>query len=411
MNPTFSADVQAFQKEFATFLRELVPADWAGAGTLPREEYDAFAEKIRGQLYERGYIGVSWPQEYGGRGLSAEYQVAIAEELTRQGLPQGIASDVFGIQMFGSTLLAFGTEEQKQRFLPRILSGEDKWCQGYSEPQSGSDLASASTTAVLEDGMWRINGQKIWTSTAHLADWIFVLVRTDPDAAKHRGLTLLACPMDQPGIEVRQIQQISGEADFNEVFFTDAMTPEENTIGSVSDGWRVATALLEHERGGAAAVLAIRFAEELDRLEELARERGRHHEQDIRRRIAWCRSRVFAMRLMGYRALTRTLSGEGIGPEGAMNKLFWSEYHRVLTELSMDILGEDVLTLRGRRPAIPDGPDAPGAPTDSAGWITTFLNARSSTIFAGTSQVQRNLLAEKILGMPREPRAESSRGR
>ncbi|WP_313408556.1 acyl-CoA dehydrogenase family protein [Aeromicrobium sp.] len=411
MNPTFSPDVQAFQKEFAGVLRELVPADWAGAGTLPREEYDPFAERIRKELYERGYIGISWPKEYGGRGLSAEYQVAITEELTRHKLPQAAMSDVFSMQMFGSTLLAFGTEEQKQRFLPRILSGEIKWCQGYSEPQSGSDLASAATTAVLEDGQWRINGQKIWTSTAHIADWIFVLVRTDSEAAKHRGLTLLACPMDQPGIEVRQIKQISGEADFNEVFFTDAVTPVENTIGEVNDGWRVATALLEHERGGAAAVLAIRFAEELDRLEELAREHGRNHEEGIRQRIAWCRARVLAMRLMGYRALTRTLSGEGIGPEGAMNKFFWSEYQRVLMDLAMDILGESVLTLEGRRPAIPDGPDAPGAPTDSAGWITGYLNARASTIFAGTNQVQRNLLSEKILGMPREPKVETNRSR
>lgn len=411
MNPTFSPDVQAFQKEFAGVLRELVPADWAGAGTLPREEYDPFAERIRKELYERGYIGISWPKEYGGRGLSAEYQVAITEELTRHKLPQAAMSDVFSMQMFGSTLLAFGTEEQKQRFLPRILSGEIKWCQGYSEPQSGSDLASAATTAVLEDGQWRINGQKIWTSTAHIADWIFVLVRTDSEAAKHRGLTLLACPMDQPGIEVRQIKQISGEADFNEVFFTDAVTPVENTIGDVNDGWRVATALLEHERGGAAAVLAIRFAEELDRLEELAREHGRNHEEGIRQRIAWCRARVLAMRLMGYRALTRTLSGEGIGPEGAMNKFFWSEYQRVLMDLAMDILGESVLTLEGRRPAIPDGPDAPGAPTDSAGWITGYLNARASTIFAGTNQVQRNLLSEKILGMPREPKVETNRSR
>lgn len=411
MNPTFSPEVQEFRREFATFVRGLVPADWAGAGALPREEYEAFADGIRKQLYENGYIGISWPKEYGGRGLSAEYQVAITEELTRQGLPQAVFSDVFGIQMFGSTLLAFGTEEQKKRFLPRILSGEDKWCQGYSEPQSGSDLASAATNAVLEDGLWRINGQKIWTSTAHMANWIFVLVRTDPDAPKHRGLTLLACPMDQPGVEVRQIKQISGEADFNEVFFTDAITPAENTIGEANDGWRVATALLEHERGGAAAVLAIRFAEELDRLEELAREHGRIHEEGIRRRIAWCRARVVAMRLMGYRALTRTLGGEGIGPEGAMNKFFWSEYHRVLTELAMDILGENVLTLEGRKPAIPDGPDAPGAPTDSAGWITTFLNARSSTIFAGTSQIQRNLLAEKILGMPREPKPATSGSR
>lgn len=404
MNPVFSAPVQEFQREFADFLRGIVPADWAGAGTLPEKDYRPFAASLRRQLYDAGYIGVDWPVEYGGRGLTPEHQVAVAEQLTRMKLPQSALSDVFSMQMFGNTLLAHGTEEQKRRFLPDILSGDVKWCQGYSEPQSGSDLASVATSATLRGDEWHINGQKIWTGTAHFADWIFVLVRTDPEAPKHRGLTLLACPLRQPGIEVRQIKQMSGEAEFNEVFFTDAVTPRDNAIGAVNDGWRVATALLEHERGGAAAVLAVRFEEELDRLCVLAREHRRDRDSDIRQRIAWCRARVLAMKLLGYKALTRSLRGEPIGAEAAMTKLYWSEYHVVLTELAMDILGDEALVLRGRRTTQPDGPDAPGSPTDSAGWITTFLTARSSRIYAGTNQVQRSLLAEQVLGMPREPR-------
>jgi len=411
MHPHFDADVQQFQLELTDFLRPLLPQGWQGSGRLEPDAYEAFAEDLRAKLVEGGYIGLSWPTEYGGGGRSPEYQVAVAEQLTRMKLPPAVPNDVFGLQMFGSTLLAFGTEEQKKRFLPRIISGEDRWCQGYSEPQSGSDLASAATSAMLENGQWRINGQKIWTSVAHKADWIFVLVRTDSSAAKHKGLTLLACPLDQPGIEIRPIRQISGESDFNEVFFTDAMTPEENTIGEVNGGWAVATALLEFERGGAAATLAARFDEELDRLVELAQVRGKAGNDSIRQRLAWCRGRVLAMRLMGYKSLTQLLDGRPIGPEAAMNKLYWSEYHRVATELAMEILGEQALIPEGRLPSIPDGPDAPGAPQDSAGWVTTFLNARSSTIFAGTSEVQRNLLAERILGMPREPKVAAPQPR
>jgi len=404
MNPVFSAPVQDFQREFADFLRGIVPAGWRGAGTIPHDEFPAFAADLRRSLHEGGYVGVDWPIEYGGRGLTPEHQVAVAEQLTRMGLPQYALSDIFSMQMFGTTLLAFGTEEQKHRFLPGILSGEIKWCQGYSEPQSGSDLASVSTTAVRSADEWHINGQKIWTGTAHFADWIFALVRTDPEAPKHRGLTLLACPLRQPGIEIRQIRQMWGEAEFNEVFFTDAVTSDDNVIGGVDNGWRVATALLEHERGGAAAVLAVRFEEELDRLCELAREHHRDRDSDIRQRIAWCRARVLAMKLLGYKALTKSLQGKPIGAEAAMTKLYWSEYHVTVTDLAMDILGDDALVLRGRRPTLPDGPDAPGAPTDSAGWISTFLMSRSSRIYAGTNQIQRNLLAESILGMPREPR-------
>lgn len=404
MQSLFSNEVKEFQEQFASFLRRALPADWSGSGALGMTEYEEYAECLRQRLVEGGYIGVSWPSEYGGGGLSPDYQVAVAEQLTRYYLPHGVPNDVFGLQMFGNTLLRFGTDDQKRRFIPRIISGEDRWCQGYSEPQAGSDLAEVRTKAELDGDRWVINGQKIWTSFAHKANWIFMLVRTDPSKPKHRGLTLLACPMNQEGIEVRPIKQISGESDFNEVFFTDAVTGVENTIGGIDDGWKVATALLEFERGGAAATLAARFEEELSRLVQLAQARGKASQESVRLRLAWCKSRVTAMRLMGYTSLEQLLAGKPIGPEAAMTKLFWSEYHRVVMELAMELLGEDVLVPRGRKPVIPHGPDAPGAPLDSAGWVMGYLNGRSSTIFAGTSEIQRNLLAERVLGMPREPK-------
>ncbi|MFV0535724.1 MAG: acyl-CoA dehydrogenase family protein [Cumulibacter sp.] len=246
-----------------------------------------------------------------------------------------------------------------------------------------------------------MNGQKIWTSEAHHANWIFVLVRTDPDAPKHKGLTLLACPLEQPGIEIRPIRQIHGNAGFNEVFFTDATTTDFHTIGPVNDGWRVAMSLLEFERGGAAAVFAARFEEELLRLTELAATHGKLGDTEIRRTLAWLKGRVTAMRMLGYRALTKSLDGNTPGPESAMTKLYWTECHNVVTELSLRILGARALVPKGRMPTIVDGPDAPGATQDPGSWVGAYLASRASTIYAGTNQIQRNILAERVLGMPR----------
>jgi alkylation response protein AidB-like acyl-CoA dehydrogenase len=406
MNARYPAEAEAYREKVQAFLAEHLPPDWRGVGALEGEAADAFVEEWRRTLYENGYLAVSWPTAYGGAGLSPLEQVVLAEEFARAGVPSGGANDVFGIQMVGNTIIQWGTEEQRRHFLPRILSGEDRWCQGYSEPNAGSDLANIGCRAERDGDEWIINGQKIWTSAGHLANWIFVLTRTDPTAAKHKGITFLLCPMDQPGVEVRPIKMLSGESEFNEVFFTDARTPATNVVGEVNGGWAVAMTLLGYERGEAAATLPIRFRTELDRLLALAKECGSDADPNIRQRLAWCYSKVEIMRFVGYRALTRFVRGEQPGPEASVFKIMWSEYHQKVTELAVDILGMDALIPSGRKPSSAFQTDEPGAPNSTASWVGTFLNARAGTIYAGTSQIQRNILGEMVLALPKEPRAD-----
>jgi alkylation response protein AidB-like acyl-CoA dehydrogenase len=407
MDVRYSAEAEAYREKVQAFLAEHLPAEWNGTGGLEGEALERFSDEWRRTLYENGYLAVSWPKEYGGAGLTPLEQVIVAEEFAKAGVPTGGANDVFGIQMVGNTIIQWGTEEQKKHYLPRILSGEDKWCQGYSEPNAGSDLGNLGTRATLDGDEWVINGQKIWTSAGHLANWIFVLSRTDPDAPKHRGITFLLCPMDQPGVEVRPIRMISGESEFNEVFFTDARTPADNVIGGANNGWAVAMTLLGYERGEAAATLPIRFKAELDRLFALAKEYGRDQDPTIRQRLAWCYSQVAIMRFLGYKVLTQFLKGEQPGPSASISKLFWSEYHRKVTELSMDIMGMHGLVPSGRKPSSAFQADDPGAPNSTSSWANTFLNARAGTIYAGTSQIQRNIIGEMVLGLPKEPRADA----
>jgi alkylation response protein AidB-like acyl-CoA dehydrogenase len=257
---------------------------------------------------------------------------------------------------------------------------------------------------VLDGDEWVINGQKIWTSAGHFADWIFLLTRTDPDAAKHKGITFLLVPMKQPGVEVRPIRMLTGDSDFNEVFFTDARTAAENVVGEVNGGWAVAMTLLGYERGESAAVFPLMFKVELDRLRTLAAQRGADRDPVIRQRLAWCHTRVEVMRFLGLRSLTDFLRGKAPGPEAGIFKLYWSEYHRRVSELSVDILGADALVPSGRAPANSFQCDDPGAPNDSASWVGTFMNARAGTIYAGSSEIQRNILGEMVLGLPKEPR-------
>ena len=404
MHPVYSAEADAYREKVQAFLAEHLPADWGGIGTLEGDALERFSTDWRVTLFENGFLGQSWPVEYGGAGLSAMEQVIVAEEFAKAGVPAGGSNDVFGIQMVGNTIIQWGTEEQKKHFLPRILSGEDKWCQGYSEPNAGSDLANLGTKAYLDGDEWVINGQKIWTSAGHLADWIFVLTRTDPNAPKHKGISFLLVPMRQPGVEVRPIKMISGESEFNEVFFTDARCPAENVVGGVNNGWAVAMTLLSYERGEAAATMPIRFKSELDRLFRLAKDTGKADDPIIRQRLAWAYSKVEIMRYLGMRTLTKFLSGQQPGPDASISKLYWSEYHRIVTELGVDILGMDAMVPSGRKPSTAFQADDPGAPNSSASWTNTFLNARAGTIYAGTSQIQRNILGERVLGLPKEPK-------
>jgi len=402
---SYPAEAESFRAEVQTVLAQELPPGWPGIGAIAaRQDAERFASRWRQVLYRRGLLGITWPAEYGGCGLSRLHQVVLMEELARAGVPFGEHTDLFGIKMLGSTLLRWGNPEQKARFLPRILSGEDRWCQGFSEPGAGSDLASLTTRARLDGEEWVIDGQKVWTSVAHRANWIFLLARTDPQARGHRGISFLLCPLEAPGIEIRPIRQLTGDSDFNEVFFTGARTPADLVVGAPGEGWQVAMTLLGHERGEEAATNPILFRAELDRLLALAAEHGRDHDPLIRQRLAWCYARVEIMRYLGYRILTQVLSGSELGAAASVAKLYWSGYHVAATELALDIQGLDGLVPEGRGPLRAVRTDDPGAPNSSGSWLGAFLNARAGTIYAGTSEVQRNILAETVLGLPKERR-------
>ena len=404
MKPMYSPEAEDYREKVQAFLAEKLPANWKGIGSLEGDALSGFVSQWRALLASSPYLAPGWPVKYGGGGLSALEQVIVAEEFTRAGVPTGGHNDPFSIQMLGNTLLMFGTDEQKEHYLPRIISGADVWCQGYSEPNAGSDLANVGLKAVLDGDQWVLNGQKIWTSAGHLADHIFTLCRTDPDAPKHKGISFLLVDMRQPGVEVRPIKMLSGESEFNEVFYTDAVVPKENVVGGVNNGWAVAMGLLGFERGEAAATASIRFQAEYDRLVDLARHYGVASDPRIRQKLAWCYSQVQVMRYLGLRTLTKFIGGHHPGPDGAIFKLFWSEYHKIITELSLEIMGADSLAPTGRKPSSSFQTDDAGAANSTMSWVSTFLNARAGTIYAGSSQVQRNIIGEMVLGLPKEPK-------
>ncbi len=399
-----SSEPESFRDRVRAIIAEHAPQDFAGVGAVDPDELHEFLEGWRKVLYDNGLLGITWPVEYGGGGRSIEEAIVAAEELTRAGLPLGVQTDGFGMRLLGNSLLHWGTPEQKAHYLPRILSGEDRWCQGYSEPGAGSDLAGLSKPAVLDGDEWRVNGQKVWTSAGHVADHIFVLCRTDPDAPKHRGISLLLMDMRQPGVEVRPIRMLSGGSDFNEVFFTDARVPAGDVVGEVDNGWAVAMTVLGYERGENTATEIIRFEAECERLIALAKERGRHRDLLVRQRLARCHMKVQIMRYLGDQVKDDLLAGRPPGPGASINKLVWSEYHQEATELAMDLLGPDGLVPTGIAPLIVFGPDDATAANTTASWATIFLNARAGTIYAGTSEVQRTIIAERVLGLPKEPR-------
>ncbi|MGD9704885.1 MAG: acyl-CoA dehydrogenase family protein [Acidimicrobiia bacterium] len=403
MDPRYSDQAEAFRKSVRAFLAEHLPTDWQGIGALPHDEALAFTARWRATLHEHGLLGVAWPRVYGGAGLSKLEQVVLVEELAKAGVPSMGPNDNFSMKMVGGVLLRWGSEAQKQHFLPRILSGEHVWCQGYSEPDSGSDLASLRTQAALDGDEWVLDGQKIWQTRAREANWIFVLARTDLTATKHRGLTFMLVPMDQPGVEVRPIRMIGGSPDFNAVFLDGARTSVDNVIGEVNDGWAVANSVLALERGDEAATNPVLFRAELDRLIRMARDLGRVDDPVIRDRIADAHVRVETMRFLGYRILTGVLNTGVIGPEASISKLHWSEYHRDVTRLAIDVLGAHAMVLEGRPPLRGYRADDPGAPNSTASWVGALYNGVADTIYAGTSEVQRNILGERVLGLPRDP--------
>src|SRR5438105_2985313 len=341
MDLRFSAEDEAFRTEVRDWLADNLVGEFRALGARggPGDEHEGFDVRLawERELGAGGWTCVGWPKEHGGRGATVQQQVIFHEEYVRAGAPARVG--IVGEGLLGPTLIAFGTEEQQRRFLPPIVKGEELWCQGYSEPDAGSDLANVQKRAVLDGDEWVITGQKVWTSLAHWSDWCFVLCRTDGAAPKHRGISYILCPMGQPGIEVRPIVQSTGTSEFNEVFFDGARTARQNVVGDVNGGWKVAMGTLAFERGTLYFAQQIGFERELAQIVELARARGLLDDPVVRDRLAraW-----IGLRIMRFHNL-RTLHDGEPGPEASINKVFWSEWHRRLGELAMDILGPAAL--------------------------------------------------------------------
>jgi alkylation response protein AidB-like acyl-CoA dehydrogenase len=334
-----------------------------------------------------GWIGLEWPRAMGGREASAMEALVFAEEYARANGPT--RAGTFGEGMLGPTLIHFGTDDQRERFLPPILRGEEIWCQGFSEPGAGSDLAAVSTRATLSNDKWVLDGQKVWTSQAHLSDWIFVLARTDGDAPKHRGLSFLLLPLDQAGVEVRPLVDMIGGRHFCEIFFDGAATASDLIVGAPGDGWKIAMATLGFERGTAFIAQLKHYAMEWQRLVDVARARGRLADPMIRQRLADSRIGLELMRFGLYRTVTSVVKDGRPGPEASIGKLQWSQWHQALGELAFDILGAEA-TLSHDSDALHEIEHA-------------FLFSRAHTIYAGSSQIQRNIIGERVLGLPKEP--------
>jgi len=333
------------------------------------------------KLYEAGYAGLTWPKEYGGAGAPYSYQAILLEETARAEAPQHIG--VIGLGMAGPTIIAHGTEEQKQRYLPKILSAEEIWCQGFSEPDAGSDLASVRTRADLRDGQFVVNGQKVWSSFAHLAEWCILVTRSDPASERHKGLTYLIVDMHAPGVEVRPLRQMTGEAEFNEIFFTDVQVPQENVVGEIGQGWSVAMTTLLHERGTLGFALTGVLDVAVRKLIALVRERG-VDDPLLLDRVAQEWIELQALKFTNYRALTQLIKTGIPGPEGSVAKLHWSEANQRLTKLALEILGEDAQVVNG-----------------NGEWQHQQLRSRGNTIEAGTSEILRSIIAERVLDLPR----------
>ncbi len=362
-----------------------------GSSATADDHYDVRLEWERVLGRDR-WVGMAWPEEYGGRGLDFAQQIIFNEEYAKAGAPARLS--FFGEGLFSPTLLAFGREDQKRRFLPKIQSVEEMWCQGYSEPDAGSDLSNVQTRAELDGDEWVVNGQKVWTTVAHRAQWCFAVVRTDPDSTGHRGLSYLLVPMDQPGIEIRPLRQMTGTAEFNEVFFDDARTAKDNVLGDVDDGWKVAMATLGFERGTAFLSQQLGFANEVALIIATAQASGKAGDPLIRQELADSWIGVQIMKYNGQRMLTDLVHRGVLGPSSSIGKLYWSNWHRTLGERAMHVLGADAGLVAG-------GPDG-GYELDELHAV--FMTSRSETIYAGASEIQRNIIGERVLGLPREPR-------
>jgi alkylation response protein AidB-like acyl-CoA dehydrogenase len=357
-----SPDEATFREGVRAWLRENLPAE-------PGREWSR-------KIYDAGYAGLTWPVEYGGRGEPYSHQAIVLEEFARAEAPQHMG--VIGLGMAGPTIMAHGSEEQKQRYLSKILSAEEIWCQGFSEPGAGSDLAAVRTRVEPRDGHFLVNGQKVWSSFAHIADHCILVGLGDPEAPRYRGLTYVIVDMKAPGVEVRPLRQITGEAEFNEIFFTDVEVPRENLLGEIGGGWQVAMTTLLHERGTLGFALGGALELQVTKLLALAKQRAAD-DPLIRDRVAQEWIELQALKLTNYRSLTKLMQTGIPGPEGSGAKLHWSEQNQRLTKLAMEILGGE----------------------DDGYWRHQQLRSRGNTIEAGTSEILRNIISERVLGLPR----------
>ena len=371
---------RTFRDRLRAWLRANRPA-WADEEDEPgREGWLERRVAWQRQLYQAGYLGLAWPREYGGHGATLMEQVIFSQEMVEARAPDPI--NVIGLGMAGPTILASGTEDQKRRYLSKILDAEEIWCQGFSEPNAGSDLSALQTRAVDRGDHYEVSGQKVWTSLAHVARWCLLLTRERDEPNPRQGLTYLIVDMRSPGIEVRPLRQITGEAEFNEVFFDRVRVPKEQILGRPGEGWAVAITTLLHERGTLGAALATRAGITAQEVVDLVRASGRGRDRLLRQRVAQHYIEARALQLNGYRAITRVMRTGIPGPEGSIMKLFWSELNQRMQETAMEVLG-----LHGA--------------ADGGRWQYGFLRSRGNTIEAGTSEILRNTLAERVLGLPR----------
>jgi alkylation response protein AidB-like acyl-CoA dehydrogenase len=397
MDFDFTETQQAFRQEVRTWLEANVPPELRGRGFASSRADLGAVRRLREwqrTLYKAGYVGMDWPAEYGGRGASLVEQVMFYEEMSRAQAPQPLNRS--GVSMLGPTLMKHGTAAQKARHLDKILTAEEIWCQGFSEPNAGSDLANLQTRAVLDGDWYVLNGQKVWTSMAHVSDWGFFLVRTDPAAAKHKGITFLLLDMKSPGITIRPLRQITGEAEFNEVFLENVRVPASNVVGKVNEGWGVAITTLSYERDVLTMIRHISLRTALERLIALARRTKRDGhaaaaEPVIRQKLAGLMVAERCLQLNGYRSLTKILKGGAPGPEGSTSKLFWSQVDQDLAEIATEVIG----------PYSQIAAPSPWA-VDEGQWEFYCCLARGSGIRAGTTEILRNILGERVLGLPKD---------
>ncbi len=393
LNPTPAE--QHFRDEFRAWLDSNIPESWDPSGHHDEDSRQRF-EFLRAwqkKMYEAGWVGIHWPKEYGGRGASLIEQTIFIEEMARAAAPPLI--NLLGISLLGPTLIAYGTDAQKKRFLAKILAGDEIWCQGYSEPNAGSDLAALRSEAVLEGDHFIVNGQKTWTSLGHFADYCFAVVRTNPDVPKHKGLTYLLIDMHSPGITIRPLKQMTGDSEFNEVSFQNVSVPVENVVGEINGGWQIAIATLMFERGTLGASLQITFKRQIERLIELSHKisrNGRPASEDpiIRQRLAQICTEIEVFRLNQLRTTTRMAKTGVPGPEGSIQKIFWSEMNQRMQQVAMEMLGPWGQLTKESDYAI-----------DHGQWAHAYLRSRGNTIEAGTSEIQRNIIGHFVLGLPK----------